>query len=662
MGRVFPAWRGSRARGTIIMRHGSGRLYKCAALAAFLAPALILAAPSPVLADAATLGDLSALSIDDLANVPVTSVSRRAQPLSQAPASIFAINQDDIRRTGGTSIPEILRLAPNLQVARLSSSSYGISARGFNHSTATANKLLVLMDGRTVYSPLFSGTFWDAQNTMLADIDRVEVISGPASTLWGSNAVNGVINITSRNSRDTQGTLVDARAGSLESVLGARHGGTLGQGTTYRVYATGLHNNSLSRLDGLASRDGWSNLQGGFRLDWNDATDTATLQGDLYRGKGEPVPGQLAGTSIGGQNLLASWSRQMTDRSSFKLQAYYDNARRVVSTGIRATVDSYDFNAQYDFTVGEAQSVVIGGGYRQTDDFFVGGPATSFLSPARKSLGLGNVFAQDTIVLNPALSLILGVKLEHNDYTGLEFMPDARLAWRASDTSVVWLSASRAVRTPSRFDTELFATGTFAGGAGLASEDLLAFELGYRGQPLSDLSVSVSAYFNIYDDLRTVEATTSTVFPLMVRNGMDGNTYGVEAWGTYAVNDWWRLKAGANALRKELHLKPGSRDIFGVNFAGNDPSFQFQAQSDMDLGSDVNLNFSLRSIDALKSPRVGAYTEADAKISWLVVDSLQLSLAGMNLLHERHVEFINGSLPPLAIPRSVYLSARLELP
>lgn len=633
------------------------RLYKSVAPAAL---GLILAAGA-ARADA-TLSDLSALSIEELANVPVTSVSRRPQPLSQAPASIYVINQDDIRRTAGTSIPEILRLAPNLQVARLNSASYGISARGFNHSTATSNKLLVLMDGRTVYSPLFSGTFWDAQHTMLADIDRVEVISGPAGTLWGSNAVNGVINITSKNSRETQGTLVDARAGSLQDNLSARHGGILGTNTSYRVYATGIHNRASSRVDRLASHDGWSNLQGGFRADWADATDTATLQGDLYRGKGEVVPGQIANTMIAGQNLMASWSRQMEDRSTFKLQAYYDHARRTALSGIRATVDTYDISTQYDFAMGETQTIVVGGGYRLTDDLFLGGPATSFLSPARKSLGLGNVFVQDTITLNPALSLTLGVKLEHNDYTGAEFMPDARLAWRASDTSVVWLSAARAVRTPSRFDTELFATTTFAGGAGFVSEDLLAFELGYRGQPLSDVSVSVSAFFNIYDDLRTVEATTPTVFPLMIKNGMDGNTYGAAAWGTYAATDWWRLKAGANVLRKELHLKPGSRDFFGVAFAGNDPSFQFQAQSDMDLGQDVNFNVSLRSIDALASPRVGAYTEADAKISWRVVDNLQISLAGMNLLHERHVEFINGSLPPLAIPRSVYLSAQLELP
>lgn len=638
------------------MAYGISRsLYKCALAALFAA------APSAAMADA-TLSDLSALSIEDLAKVPVTSVSRRPQPLSEAAASIYVINQDDIRRTQGTSIPEILRLAPNLQVARVNSSSYGISARGFNHSTATSNKLLVLMDGRTVYSPLFSGVFWDQQNTMLADIDRVEVISGPAGTLWGSNAVNGVINITSKSSRETQGTLIDARAGSLEDNLSARHGGVLDSNTSYRVYATGIHNRALSRIDRQTSHDGWSNLQGGFRVDWNDARDAVTFQGDLYRGKGEMVPGQVANTAIAGQNLLASWSRHLADDSSLKLQAYYDHARRAVSSGIRARVDTFDIDAQYDFPMGEMQTVVIGGGYRRTDDDFVPGPGTSFLTPPTKSLNLANVFAQDTIALNPALTLTLGVKLEHNDYTGLEFMPDARLSWRASDTSVVWLSAARAVRTPSRFDTELFATGTFAGGAGFVSEDLLAFELGYRGQPLTDVSVSVSAYFNIYDDLRTVEATTPTIFPVMVKNGMEGNTYGAETWATYAAADWWRLKAGANVLRKELHLKPGSRDIFGVRFAGNDPSFQFQAQSDMDLGTDVNFNVSLRSIDALASPRVPAYTEADAKIVWRVVDNLQLSLAGMNLLHERHQEFINGSLPPLAIPRSVYLGAMLELP
>ncbi len=626
----------------------------------FLAGAALTACLAvPAQAQQIASADVQQLSIEQLANVEITSVSRRAEPLNQAAAAIFVINQDDIQRSGGTSIPEILRLAPNLQVAQLSASSYGITARGFNQSTGTANKLLVMMDGRVVYSPLFSGVFWDVQNTMLDDIDRIEVISGPAGTLWGSNAVNGVINITSRNSKDTQGNLVDVRAGSLDDTISARHGGTLDANTTYRVYVTAMHDRRLSRLDGQVSRDGWDNVQGGFRTDWASGADMVTVQGDLYRGSTERAPGQVANGTIGGQNLLASWTRTLDGDASFKAQVYYDNARRNITSGIRASVDTFDFDTQYNFAV-DAHSIVVGGGYRTMHDTFVAGPGTSFLNPAQRTLGLGNIFAQDAISLSPDVTLTLGVKLEHNSYTGWEVMPDSRLAWRPSETSVVWFSAARAVRTPSRFDTELFAPNTLSGGAGFVSEDLLAFELGYRAQPFENFSFSVSTYFNIYDDLRTLEATTPTVLPLVIKNGMRGNTYGVEAWGSYSIREWWRVKAGINAIRKELHLVSGSRDFLGVAFAGNDPAYQFQMQSDIDLPHDVSLNFGLRSIDALKSPAVPAYVEANAKIDWRVVEGLHLSLAGMNLLHERHQEFVNGSVPPLAIPRSVYLQARLQ--
>lgn len=622
--------------------------------------AAIAAAPAAQAQQVAS-ADIQQLSIEQLSNVEITSVSRRAEPLNQAPAAAFVISQDDIQRSAATSIPEILRLAPNLQVAQLSASSYGISARGFNHSTATSNKLLVMMDGRVVYSPLFSGVFWDAQNTVLDDIDRIEVISGPAGTLWGSNAVNGVINITTRSAADTQGDLLDIRGGSLSDTISARHGGTLDSNTTYRVYVIALHDNNLSRIDGQVSRDGWENVQGGFRADWASAGDMVTLQGDLYRGSSETVPGAVANGTIGGQNLLASWTRTLDDNASIKSQVYYDNARRDVTSGIRASVDTFDFDTQANFAAGPRHNFVLGGGYRLTADRFVRGPGTSFLDPDRRNLGLGNIFAQDAISLAPDVTLTLGVKLEHNSYTGWEVMPDSRLAWRPSETSVVWFSAARAVRTPSRFDTQLFAPGTLAGGPGFVSEDLLALELGYRAQPFTDFSFSISTYFNIYEDLRTLESSGPAAFPLVIKNGMRGNTYGVEAWASYSILDWWRLKAGINALGKELSLVPGSRDIFGVPFAGNDPSYQFQFQSDIDLPQDVSLNFGLRSIDSLASPAVPAYVEADAKIDWKVVDGLHLSLAGVNLLHPRHQEFINGSLPALAIPRSVYLQARLQL-
>ena len=622
----------------------------------------LLVTPGKAAADKAalTVAELSRLSIEDLADIPVTSVSKRAEPLSQAPAAIFVITQDDIRRSGATSIPEVLRMAPNLQVARVGASTYAITARGFNHSTATANKLLVLIDGRVVYSPLFSGVFWDAQNVMLADIERIEVISGPAGTLWGANAVNGVINIITRSTKDTQGTLVDVKVGSIDDSVSARHGGTLGDNATYRVYGMGLHNGNMLKLSGAQAQDGWDNAQGGFRIDWSEENDAATLQGDIYSGNDPKTTAGVANGTIGGQNLMANWSRQLTDGSSLKLQIYYDNARRDLTSGIRATVDTYDVDGQYGMPIGQGQNLIVGGGYRVTHDTFVRGPGTSYLDPASRTLSLGNVFAQDSVEIDSGLSLTLGLKAENNSYTGLEFMPDARLTWRASDTAVIWGSVSRAVRTPSRFDRDLINPGLFAGGPDFTSEDLLAFELGYRGQPFSGLSLSVSTYLNSYTNLRTVEASGPYVFPLVVENNMRGNTYGIEAWSTYTLTDWWRLNASVNAMCKELQLVPGNHDVFGVGYAGNDPSYQFQMRSDMDLPNRMQLELGLRNVDALASPVIPNYLEAELRLNWQVSDQFELSLAGENLLHGQHQEFTNPSLPALAVPRSVHLGARWE--
>jgi iron complex outermembrane receptor protein len=360
----------------------------------------------------------------------------------------------------------------------------------------------------------------------------------------------------------------------------------------------------------------------------------------MYSGTSELVSGAVANGTIGGQNIMAGWTGRLSDNSSLKVQFYWDNARRNLTSGIRAAVDTFDFSAQYDFSAGPDHKFVVGGGYRITDDAFARGPGTSFLDPGERDLHLGNLFIQDTVGITSTLSWTIGLKLEHNSYTGLEFMPDTRLAWQVSDTSLLWASASRAVRTPSRFDTDLFSAGVFAGGPDFTSEDLLAFEIGYRGRVLSDLTISVSTYFNIYEDLRTVEASSAVVFPLVVRNGMRGNVYGMEAWGTYALADWWRVKAGVNAMRKELHIVPGSRDIFGVDFAGNDPSYQFQLQSDMDLPGGVTLNLGMRNIDSLASPAVPAYVEGFATINWRIAPWVQLSLAGMNIFNDRHQEFI----------------------
>lgn len=635
---------------------GEGKRVQSAAAAVCLLAAIV--APLSAQTNVASASDLSRLSIEELAQIRITSVSKIAEPVSQAPAAVFVITADAIRRSGANSIPEILRLAPNLQVARLDANSYAISARGFNQSGGTANKLLVLVDGRAVYSPLFSGTFWDAQRTVIDDIDRIEVISGPGGTLWGANAVNGVINVITKEASRTHGWLVDARGGTLDRRLGIRHGGTLGPNGSFRVYGLGLTQGSLERANGASTEDSWNLLQGGFRADWRRASDAFTLQGDLVRGTGIGRPAVLSSGTLDGGNLSAIWDRKLAGGSTLHTQTYFDHSRRTLVSGIDARVDQYSLETQYAFSWHSRHAIVAGAGYRTTDDRLEPGPGTSFLDPAGRTLRFGNVFAQDAIALSDRLKLVAGVKLEHNSYTGLEFMPDARLAWSVSNRTMLWTSVARAVRTPSRFDTDLVNPGVLSGGPEFRSEELTAYEAGYRGLLSPSFSLSVSAFYNSYDRLRTVEGSGPAVFPLVVRNNMQGNTQGLEAWGNVEVRQWWHVSGGFSALRKDLRLVEGNRDVFGVAFAGNDPRSQWQLRSGMDLPRDLALELAARNVGGLKSPAVPAYSEVDARIAWKATAALELSLDGQNLLHERHLEFVNPSLPPSEVPRSFTLTAR----
>jgi iron complex outermembrane receptor protein len=376
----------------------------------------------------------------------------------------------------------------------------------------------------------------------------------------------------------------------------------------------------------------------------------------MYNGVAEDVIGQLQNTGSSGGDILGRWNHQFGNGSGFQLQSYFSRTKRNVISGISAAVNTYDLDAQYNFGIG-SQQWVVGGGYRVTEDNFRPGPGTSFLTPARRTLSLGNIFLQDRIALSDDVALTLGLKLENNSYTGWEYMPDGRLSWRVTDTDFLWAAVSRAVRTPSRFDRDLFGPG-FGGGPHFESEDLTALEAGYRGEISPAFSFSVSGFYNIYENLRTVEATTPFVIPLMVKNGMEGETYGVEAWGTYSLTDWWRLSAGVSTLQKDLRLIAGSRDIFGVAFAGNDPEYQAQLRSRMNVGNAVELDLGLRAVDALESPRVPGYVEADVRVGWHVTETLELSVTGQNLLHARHTEFINGSLPAQAVPRSATVELR----
>jgi iron complex outermembrane receptor protein len=612
------------------------------------APSALAQTLAPTLADAGSVSSLKALSIEDLMKIEVTSVSKAAEPLSDAAASVYVITREEILRSGAQSIPDMLRLAPNLQVAQITSTSYAITARGFNGSAAS--KLLVLIDGRTVYTPYHSGVPWDVQDVLPEDIERIEVISGPGATLWGANAVNGVINITTRKSQDTQGPSVDVGGGNLEQRGNAQYGGQIGDDVHYRSYVDSFHYAQDEMANGAGAQDDWRMTQGGFRMDWTQPMDLVTLQGDFYQGS-EDAYQEPAREDTFGQNVLARWNHSFADTSALQIQGYYDHTLLSLPGVARDDLHTYDLDLQHSFSLGATQSIVWGGGYRiQYDDF----PATIsptqplYFSPENRKLALGNTFVQDTFALTPALKLILGLKIEDDPYTGVAPLPEARLSWKLSDNNMVWAAVSRAVRAPSRLDRDLYEkVGSIVALAGgdFQSEKLTAYEVGYRVQPSSRSSISVSTFYNVYTDLRTVEFSPGDTFPIMFANLMRGDTYGAEAWGSYQLLTWWRLNAGANWLHKNLRFEPGSSQLGGLALAGNDPSYQASLRSTMFLARNGLFELELRQIGSLPDPASPAYTQLNARLAWTVRPSLELSLKGSNLIHPQHLEFGTAAAP-----------------
>src|SRR5437764_1520207 len=451
-----------------------------------------------------TADSLKKLSIEQLMGVEVTSVSKRPERLSQTASAIQVITQDDIRRSGAASLAEALRLASNLQVAQLDSRQWAISARGFN-STA-ANKLLVLIDGRTVYTPLFSGVFWDVQEVPLADIDRIEVISGPGATLWGANAVNGVINVITKDAKDTQGFLLSGGGGTEQRDFGSvRYGGAVGTGVRARIYGRGFGRDATAFPSGRDAADKWHLGQGGFRSDWDGASASrVTVQGDLYDGRiAQDSAGDIA---VAGRNVMAKWSRTLSERSSLAAQVYYDRTHRDIPGLFGEDLDTYDVDLQHRTRLGDRHDVVWGLGYRNINDrTAIGSDSTLAFLPLHVAREWFTGFVQDEIALVPnRVHVTVGTKIEHNDYTGFEIQPSGRVSWRPGSSGTLWMAVSRALRTPSRIDRELFAPAKppyfLAGGPDFHSEEEVAYELGYRYQHRT-LGLSVAAFDSRYHDL-----------------------------------------------------------------------------------------------------------------------------------------------------------------
>jgi iron complex outermembrane recepter protein len=598
--------------------------------------------PSRAFAQAPSTPDLKTMSVEQLMNLEVTSVSKRPERLIETASAIQVITQEDIRRSGAASIPEALRLASNLEVAQIDARQWAISARGFNNSTS--NKLLVLIDGRTVYTPLYAGVFWDVQDTLLEDIDRIEVISGPGATVWGANAVNGVINIITKKSQDTKGTLLTGGGGTqLRGFGGVREAGQMGSIGRYRVYGKYFDRDSTPLVTGKDGHDSWHSSQFGFRSEWNvSPADVLTVQGDLYDGRAHQSTAPAIG--LGGGNVLARWGHTTSESSDWNVQFYYDRTNRRIPSSIAEGLNTYDVDFQHHFPLGERNDVVWGGAYRLTEDAIVNPPALAF-SPPHVSRRLFSAFAQDEVALiKDRLHATFGSKIEHNDYTGFELQPTARLVWKVNSQQSLWGAISRAVRTPSRIDRELFAPRDppfiIAGGPHFRSEDLIAYELGYRAQVHKNLSFSIATFFNHYDNLRSIERVDpSSPLPVILANGQMGEGHGAELAGEYRPKNWWRLRAGYSALKLHFVNKPGSTNGTPGASESNDPNHQFSMRSFLDLPHHVEFDNGFRYVSRIAPQNLPGYNELDSRLGWRPNNTIDVSLVGENLLHARHAEF-----------------------
>lgn len=627
------------------------------------------------------------MSLEELGNIEITSVSKKAEKATEAAAAIYVITQEDIRRSGMTSIPELLRMAPGLNVAQAASHQWAVSARGFNDQFA--NKLLVLIDGRTIYTPVFSGVIWDVQDVPLGDIDRIEVIRGPGATLWGANAVNGIINIITKNAADTQGSYVTAGYGNQENFQTAGYGGKLAENGHWRAY---LKNNVRDGLEnastGLNAGDSWRKSQAGFRADSTlNNSDNLTVQGDIYYSRESflfnlpdftvgagVVPTHDNGTQRGA-NLLARWGHKLSDISDLTLQTYYDFAGRNIAYYMD-NIHAFDVDFQHEWRGFDRQEIIWGAGYRlvsmNSED-----TTHQIFRPKDRNDNLFSAFLQDEIAIVPdEFYLTLGSKFEHNDYTGFEFQPSARFAWLIDDDRTLWGSIARAVHTPYRFieDSRLRIsaypgppTPGFIETQGiqtLYSEELIAYELGYRFKPIERASVDLAAFYNDYDKIRhgsfgvPVAAVDSvfgayTSLPVLSSKNNGAKSYGFEAATNVDLATNWQLAGSYSYINLKYDMADPTASIIGKN-----PRHQFNVRSTYLLPYNIEMTNALYYVDDLKGIAIPDYYRFDTRLAWQPLDGVELSLVGQNLLDTNHPEF-SAFLYQNAeeVGRTVYASA-----
>ncbi|WP_456380680.1 TonB-dependent receptor plug domain-containing protein [Thiolapillus sp.] len=646
------------------------------------------------------------LPLADLLSMEVTSISKKKQQLNEVAAAVFVITREDIRRSGVTSIPEALRMAPGIQVGRIDANKWAVSSRGFNNQFS--NMLLVMIDGRTVYNSSFSGVYWDAQDTLLEDIERIEVIRGPGASVWGANAVNGVINIITRQASKTLGGYLTIGAGNEDKVFsGVRYGIKMDNGITARAYMKYNDRDSfLKQNTGSDAGDEWQSLRGGFRIDSQPSeTDNWTIIGDAYQlDENQRIniwkdpadqanmiyaPHYLA-TNIpdnfdsSGWSILGRWDHQFSADGNSTLQVYIDHTKRAESV-VTQKHDTIDLDFQHEYRGFKQQEIIWGFGYRRIRNTFDNSFSVAFL-PDRTTLDLYSAFIQDEISLTDTLRLTLGSKFEHNDFTGFEIQPNVRMAWLPDTRNTVWASVSRAVRTPSRLesgskivthiesnsatsDPDIFYS---LGNENFQSEELLAWEMGYRLHPQENLSLDFSLFYNDYDKLQTFESTNppDSLSNIFFDNKLSAYSYGLELSIDWRPLGWWRLQSNYSYM--DMHATPDSDsvclDISNNNLAENSYlAHQLSLRSMMNLRDNISLDVWVYYVDELKhtffptpSP-VPSYTSLNVRLAWRPANDLELSLTAQNLLDKQHLEFVGQSFfSPSEIEQSAYVQIRWD--
>jgi iron complex outermembrane receptor protein len=656
------------------------------------AAAILMSLPAVAQARSAGVDDFTSLTLEDLMAVEVTTASKRAERASEAAAAVFVLTRDDITRSGAVTVADALRLVPGVNVAQINANSWAVTVRGFN--SRFSNKLLVMIDGRSVYTPLFSGTLWDQQNLVLEDVERIEVVRGPGGALWGANAVNGVINIITRSSRDTKGVLAKAAGGDeyqAQAVL--RVGGDIGENGAYRIYGKFESFDESETGAGIRANDDWRNFRGGFRTDFDlSARDTLMMTGEVsVINAGETLDVPLltppylerrdAEIDRIGAHLLAQWTRDLGDGSELSVQGYFDFSDIEIPQGEEKRL-TFDLTAQHAFAAGERHSVLWGIGVRNISDEITNSNFVAF-ADTKRSVQVFSGFVQDTFKAADALDIVIGAKFEHNDFTGFEIQPSARFVWRASEEATFWGAISRAVRTPSRAEDDIRAIAAvippgfpgnsgplplalqFTGDRSIESETLIAYELGARFRLADSASFDVTGFFNDYGDLRgsrigapilTLAPTPHVILPLTVEELVKADTHGVEAVLDWQVAPNWRLQATYAYLSIDGEV-PVAPDIRAGVPGAADPKHTANLRSLFDINKRLKLDTAVRFVDSLDGFGIDSYVAVDARLAWRVNDNLEFAVTGRNLTKADHFEFGTDpsfSTVPTSVERSVF--------